>query len=62
MRNLNDIFRKDVTYNNITSHKKTGLHPLSRKSSFGKTKEGSNCATSLFRVNEFFTISTLLMT
>ena len=29
LRNLNEIFRKDVTYDNIKSHKKAGLHPLS---------------------------------
>ena len=34
-------FRKDVTYDNIKSHqKKPGLHPLSRRSIFGKTAGG----------------------
>ena len=28
LRNFNEIFRKDVTYDNIKSHKKAGLHPL----------------------------------
>ena len=27
-RNFNEIFRKDVTYDNIKSCKKVGLHPL----------------------------------
>ena len=29
MRNLNEVLRKDVTYDNIKSHKKSGLDPLS---------------------------------
>ena len=29
MRNLNEVLRKDVTYDNIKSHKKPGLDPLS---------------------------------
>ena len=32
-----EIFRKNLTCDNITSHKKSGLHPLSRKHSFRKT-------------------------
>ena len=28
LRNFNEIFRKDVTYDNIKSHKKPGFHPL----------------------------------
>ena len=28
---------KDVTYDNIKNHKKPGLHPLSRRQTFGKT-------------------------
>ena len=31
------MFRKDVTYDDIKSHKKAGLHPLSEKYIFGKT-------------------------
>ena len=30
LRNFYEILRKDVTYNNIKSHKKPGIHPLSR--------------------------------
>ena len=35
--NFNEIFRKDVAYDNIKNHKKAELHPLSRKHIFGKT-------------------------
>ena len=35
--NFNEIFRKNVTHNNIKSHQKSGLHPLSRKHNIGKT-------------------------
>ena len=41
MTNLNEIFRKDVTYDNIKSHKEPGLHTLSRRCIFGKTTGGS---------------------
>ena len=37
MRNFNEIFRKDVTYDNIKSPKKAGLHPISEKHIFGKS-------------------------
>ena len=40
MLNLNEILRKDVTYDNIKSHKKSGTHPLSRRYIFGKAKGG----------------------
>ena len=40
LQKLNEIFRKDVTYDNITSHKKPGHRPLSRRYIFGKTTEG----------------------
>ena len=36
LRNFNEIFRKDVTYDNIQSHKKTGFHPLFRRYIFGR--------------------------
>ena len=51
MRNLNEVLRKDVTYDNIKRHKKPGLDPLSFSLSlclsvryiFGKTTgDGSN--------------------
>ena len=35
-RNLNEIFKKDVVYDNIKSHKKAEFHPLPRKYIFGK--------------------------
>ena len=37
MRNFNEIFRKDVTYHNIKSPKKPGLHSIFEKHIFGKT-------------------------
>ena len=37
LRNFNKMFRKDVTYDNIKSHKKKELHPLSRRYIYGKT-------------------------
>ena len=39
-RNFNVLFRKDITYDNIKSHKKPGLHPFSEKIVFGKTRMG----------------------
>ena len=51
--NFNEIFKKDGTYDNVKSHKKTGFHPLSRKLILGKATSGSspsflelNCQTS----------------
>ena len=37
MRNLNEVFRKDVTYDDIKSHKKAGFHSLIRRQIFEKT-------------------------
>ena len=37
MRNLNEIFKKDVTYDNTKSHKKPDFHPLFRRYIFRKT-------------------------
>ena len=39
LRNCNEIFRKDVTYDNIKSHKKPGFHPLFRRHIFEKNTE-----------------------
>ena len=36
-RNFNDIFRKDMTYDNTESLKKSGVHPLFTRYIFGKT-------------------------
>ena len=36
MRNFNESFKRDVTYDNIRSHKKLGLHSFSKKLIFGK--------------------------
>ena len=40
LRNLNEILRKDVTYDNIKSYKNPGIHPLFRRYSFGKPQGG----------------------
>ena len=37
LRNYNDIFREDVPFDNIKSHKKAGLRPLSEDYIFGET-------------------------
>ena len=37
LRNFNEMFRKHVTYDNIKSHKKTGLHAFSEKHNFTKS-------------------------
>ena len=45
-------FRKDVTYDNIKSHKKPGFHLFSEKNIFGKTTGGGDkLSPSHFRVN-----------
>ena len=36
----NEIFGKDLIYDNIKSYKKAGLHPLPRKHIFGKSTGG----------------------
>ena len=36
-RNFNEVFMKNVTYDNIKSHKEAEVYPLSRKYIFGKT-------------------------
>ena len=40
MRNFNEIFRKDLAYDNIKSYEKAGLYPLSGRYIFEKTAEG----------------------
>ena len=45
LRIFNEIFRKDVTYDNIKSHRKTRFHPLFGRYIFGKTSSGSNWPT-----------------
>ena len=42
--NFNDIFRKDVTYDNMKIKKKTGPHPLSIKETFLEKPDGE-CQT-----------------
>ena len=40
LSNFNEISRKDVAYDNIKSHKKPGIYPISRRFSLGKTEGG----------------------
>ena len=63
MKNVNEIFGKDVTYDNIESHKKPSLHPLSRGYIFGKiTGRGQIDHPRLFMVTgEIPTCSPLLV-
>ena len=54
-RNFNEIFRKDVTYDNIKSYKKPEPHPLfkpSLKETFLEKRQGVqvDAPPSLFRV------------
>ena len=54
--NFNEIFRKDVTFDNVKNHKKTGLYSLSRRNIFGKTtgrKVVNLAPPSCLRVNTF---------
>ena len=44
MRNSNEIFKKDVTYNNTKSHKKAGFRHLFRRYIFRKTTGGVKLA------------------
>ena len=47
--------QENVTYDNLKSHKKPGLHPLSRKQNFGKKQTGGVKLTpSLFRCKDNF--------
>ena len=34
LRNFNEFFRRNMDYDHIKSHKKTGLHPLSLENRF----------------------------
>ena len=53
MMNFNEFFRKNVTYDDIKSHPKSGLQPLSRKHNFGKTTDGIKLTTTgLLRVKK----------
>ena len=37
-RNFDEVFRKDLTYDNIKSHEKPESHPFLRRCIFGKTQ------------------------
>ena len=51
MMNFNEALKKNITFDNIKSHQRSRLHPLSRKHNFGKTKGGRG-SPSLFRVKD----------
>ena len=57
MRNFNEVFGKDLPYDNIKSHKKAGVYPLFRKYSFrittgqGQIDSPPPHPASLLRVN-----------
>ena len=42
LRNFNEIFRKNVYFNNVKSYKKVGLYLLCREYNFEKTTRGQN--------------------
>ena len=42
LMSFNEIFRKDVSYDNIKRHKKTRFHPFIRRYIFRETTGGSN--------------------
>ena len=46
LKNFNVIFRKNVSYN----HEKTGLYPLAREFSFGKTKTNFNSINEIMKM------------
>ena len=53
--NLNKVFKNDVTYDNIKSHKKAGFHPLTLKNAFLEKPLGNGGqigSPSLFRLTE----------
>ena len=51
LEKFNKLFRKNVTNDNIKSHKEPEFHPLFRRYNFGKTKRGQTDPSSrLFRV------------
>ena len=53
MRNFNEIFRKDVPYDNFKSHKKPGFHPLFRRYNFQKTSGGIKLTPTPFLPSRF---------
>ena len=60
-RNFNEIFRKDVNYDNIKSHKKTEFQYLFRRYIFQKTTQGIKLTPQFFMINrEAAKISALL--
>ena len=41
-KEFNEIFTKDVTYDDVESHQKPGLHPLFRRHFLKKPRRQSN--------------------
>ena len=62
LRNFNEIFRKDVTYDNIKSHKKSWFHPLCRRYVFGKTTDVGQITPPAPVPPRFFMIKVVLRT
>ena len=55
LRNLNKVFKNDVTCENINSHKKAGFHPLTLKNAFLEKPHGDGDqigSRSLFSLTE----------
>ena len=42
LKNFSNIFRKDMSYDNIQNHKKSGLHNLYKNDIFQKPQWGQN--------------------
>ena len=53
LTNFSEIFRKDVTYDNIKSCKKTGFHPLFKTYIFQKIIEGGQSNAPSFSTQAF---------
>ena len=59
LSSFNETFKKAVPYDNIKSHKKTGLYPHSEKYSFGKPsllRVKANLSSQIFQLTEEFGI------
>ena len=49
LRDFNEIFRKDVTYDNVKSYKKVALHPVSKRCIFGKATGGNQTTQTFYK-------------
>ena len=50
LKNFNEVFRKDVTYDNTKIHKKPAFHPLFRRHIFRKTTGGGQVSKFMFKL------------